>query len=1035
MEKVTKQVSPSGRCTVISNRTFENFIKITLLPFVFTLFLMLPGHAAADDTEIYFAGASLRPMVLVILDNSGSMGNPISSSANPYDYTIEYGGSRDSTTWYRYTFTETCTRWDWRGRCTRTSRTYTWQVYSGATPTDANHDGIADSNSNIRIGNRLNYEDYTTRDKMEIAQDVLKTIVSSMSDQVDFGLMTFNYEDGGRLRSTVGADENTLHTTIDSINAETWTPLAEALTDGAKYYQGTYRYYSSGVPSGSPVASPWTSVNWCQKAYVIIITDGAPTHDTDKDIIGYFLNNDANGNPQAGITDSNRGQRWDKTVPADYSTATGNDVWVRDDYYSEGTPQTFLDDVAKYLYSHDLRPDIEGNQNITTYTIGFAIDHPLLSQTATEGGGQYYTATNVRELENSITQALSDITAKFQTYTAPVVPVTRTSSGDKMYLAFFKPVANQGFWPGDIQKYGLSSSNQITDLNGIEATNADGSMKESAIPYWSANSVLRTRTSARSIYTKLGSSDDLTDSSNAFTIGNSALINELGTPTKLNGGRSGYSAEYDLIRYLHGFDAYNENGSGYDAKRNNILGDILHSVPLVVDYDSAGTPANRYIFFGSNDGMIHCINDENGTEVWAFIPPDQLARLKYIVEDTAHKLFMDSSIKLYQERNQATGAITKAIIIFGERAGGGNYYALDVTTPSSPKYLWRINSLTSGYGELGQTWSEPVIGTVSMNDISGNPQDYKAIIFGAGFDDAQANNEAVAASAKGRGVFITDVFTGALLKSFVYTSTNGMNFAIPSSVLAVDQSFDGRIDRIYVGDLGGNLWRIGAEDGKDNLINNWNLRKLFSSGGGRKIFYPPDIAFLNGYDYLYFGTGDRDNPRQITTPVAVNRIYGVKDTNPDDASFVTLTESSLTDQTSTVFSTVCLNSSGWYVRLTSTGEAALAPCVLFNGYVLTTTFIPNSAICSVGGDSRLYASYYLNGASTFYNIGTGIPTEVVLVVRASGTTGFIGAGAGVKNVRDLTPAPGSINQTPISDIFDVALGIIPISWREVFNDE
>ena len=34
--------------------------------------------------------------------------------------------------------------------------------------------------------------------------------------------------------------------------------------------------------------------------------------------------------------------------------------------------------------------------------------------------------------------------------------------------------------------------------------------------------------------------------------------------------------------------------------------------------------------------------------------------------------------------------VTKAILIFGLRRGGNYYYALDVTNPTVPKYLWRI---------------------------------------------------------------------------------------------------------------------------------------------------------------------------------------------------------------------------------------------------------------------------------------------------------------------------------------------------------
>ena len=50
----------------------------------------------------------------------------------------------------------------------------------------------------------------------------------------------------------------------------------------------------------------------------------------------------------------------------------------------------YLDDVAKYLYDTDLRSDLTGLQNITTYTIGFTTDNDLLERTATNGHGRYY---------------------------------------------------------------------------------------------------------------------------------------------------------------------------------------------------------------------------------------------------------------------------------------------------------------------------------------------------------------------------------------------------------------------------------------------------------------------------------------------------------------------------------------------------------------------------------------------------------------------------------------------------------------------
>jgi len=1027
---------------VLTNRIYRKIVKISILPIILNMILAFPGGALGNDTDIYAAGATLKPMVMILIDNSGSMDEGL-----PYDSGSTYAGSYNPSTVYRYN----CTRWR-RGVCVAGN----WTAYAG-TFTDVinrdpgvdtpGQDGIDDNNASVMLGNRLNFDNTPTSRKIDVAKSVLNNIVTLMYDQVDFGFMKLNRDDGGNVINKIGATETSMHGQISAINANTWTPLAEALTDVGRYFEDTYigQY------------SPWTDDNWCQKGFVIIMTDGAPTYDTDRNILSHFLERyHAEDNlpnrpiPSPLPSGSNRGYYWDQNSDYNRNSSTvtdplNNDVWVADDTYSDDVPQTFLDDVARYLYRHDLRPDIDGTNNLTTYTIGFTHTSPLLEKTAQEGGGLYFTANNAEQLERALLSALDDIAKKLQTYTAPVVPVTRTSSGDRMYLAFFKPLTFSKFWPGDVQKYGLSGSNQIVDRNGNPATDAAGAMLDTAVPYWSASALLKARTSPRNIYTYFGTTPVLSDANNRFDTSNTYLSAAvLGNPAKISTADSATSARDDLISYLHGYDAYNEEGNGYAAKREYVLGDILHSVPLVLDYAGAyAADPNRYIYFGSNDGMIHCLRDSDGEEMWAFIPPDALPRLKQFQEGTTHPLFCDGTIRVYEERT-TSGTITRAVIVFGERGGGNSYYAIDVTDPSDPRFLWRINSSTSGFSELGQTWSEPIVAPVKMNN-AGVETTYKAIIFGAGFDSAQADNPAVLAASAGRGVFIADVLTGSLLKSFTSAATTtvpnnlnvaGMLYSIPSAVLAVDKSADGYVDRIYVGDLGGNLWRIGAPNGKDNLIDNWIVRKQFATNPGadgstgRKIYYPPDIGFENTFDIVLFGTGDRDNPRATTT---VDRVYGVKDFN-QLTGFTTLTESSagMENRTNTPFASATVPALGWYFRLVNTGEKMLATPLLFNKYLLATTFSPNNGVCSVGGDAKLYAVNYLLGTYTYYTLGVGIPTEVVLVVRSIGTTAFVGAGGGVINVAGLNPDGTSPNQTPISEVLNLNTGIIPISWREVF---
>ena len=104
--------------------------------------------------------------------------------------------------------------------------------------------------------------------------------------------------------------------------------------------------------------------------------------------------------------------------------------------------------------------------------------------------------------------------------------------------------------------------------------------------------------------------------------------------------------------------------------------------------------------------------------------------------------------------------------------GGDLIYALDVSIPTAPRFMWsRSGDDTAlGWGELGQTWSVPSVRTIAAN--SGKP----VLIFGAGYDPAvddldpdkvtaiNTSTGAVTTTAsaipvprtQGRGIFVVD---------------------------------------------------------------------------------------------------------------------------------------------------------------------------------------------------------------------------------------------------------------------------------------
>ena len=987
----------------------------------------------AHDTDLYMSsGEGIEPNILIMFDNSGSMNEEVATrSYNPlteYDPLVVPLTDKDkvySRNWVG--------GWDFFANsiadvlCGKARTALTnFGHYEGNTNATCNK-----NNKTLRTGNYRNYiasggDQY--KEKLVIAKEVITEFLNTVNG-VKLGAMVFNTSQGGKVHTTVksltDANRTQLIFDINAIVADTWTPLAETLYEAGLYFKGGPSYFNSGVSYTSPIEYS------CQNNYVIIITDGEPTQDRDS-----ILNT-------IGDRDGDRRE----------PIGAHNDP----NYADNGSD--FLDDVADYLYDTDLRTDLSGTQNISTYTIGFTIDNDLLNRTSTQGHGKYFYSQNAQQLADAFQNIIDEILAKTSSFVAPVVPVSRmerTQSGDKLYLALFKPVHNK-MWNGNIKKYGIAQQynynytikpGDILDANGALALDSTGEFFETSHSYWTGSGVMdggdadRGGIGAlllnrdftvfnpdsglpRKIYTYLGTNSLLNHSSNRFNTTNI-------TPAMLGLGVD-TSARDKLVKFIYGYDAYDDNGNSIThEKKDWILGSFLHSRPLVIHYNTT----QSVIFAGSNDGMLHAFDDSTGQELWGFIPPDLLTKLHALHEDVM-EIFVDGSARAYLTRD-AFGSVTKAILLFGERRGGNRYYALDVTDPEIPKYLWEINpdAVGSPYAEMGQTWSTPYIGRIAY----GTGEKWVAFL-GGGYDDGQ-DNETPPADDKGRAVYIVDVLDGSLVKRFSNVEIPAMTYSIPSDITRIDASDDGRIDRLYVGDMGGRMWRFDIV-GPDPA--GWTGKIVFSGSSGAKIFYPPDVTMEAGnYEMLFFGTGDRENAKETSV---VNRLYAVKDMNPSSS----LTETDLYDVTSGELQATgttearkaeilgaLSGAKGWFIQLTNSGEKCLSPTIVLSRVAYYTTFAPGagdeSDPCRVGeGAGRLYAVQYQNGNAVFnYDltndtgvpvinagdrgkiIGQGIPSGVVVTFVNGQAVGFIGIGGGI--------APTELNSKALE----------PKYWRIVY---
>jgi len=315
------------------------------------------------------------------------------------------------------------------------------------------------------------------------------------------------------------------------------------------------------------------------------------------------------------------------------------------------------------------------------------------------------------------------------------------------------------------------------------------------------------------------------------------------------------------------------------------------------------------------------------------------------------------------------------------------------------------------------------------------------------------------ADTDGRGIYLADVQTGAYVwgRSGVGTQDPAevtMTYCIPSDIATIDLNGDGKIDRLYVGDLNSRIWRFNISDlnhDGSSDTSEWTMKKIFEpdTAEKRKVFYPPDVTFekdsTGEYEMLFFGTGDREDPKGVKS--IKDRIYAVKDKNYSG----TLSKTNLVDvslfysKTAAEQTTMLANIGsgyGWYTQLEKAeGEKCLAPPVVYAKVAYYTTFSPSTEAvsdpCFIGeGTGTLYAMNYATGEAAFnfddptnlgvgappstrsdrrMTIGSAIPSGVVITVIGGKVTAYIGVGGGV--VRPTLSSTRSL---------------FPVTWKLVF---
>ncbi len=523
----------------------------------------------------------------------------------------------------------------------------------------------------------------------------------------------------------------------------------------------------------------------------------------------------------------------------------------------------------------------------------------------------------------------------------------------------------------------------------------------------------------------------------------------------------------NVLNWSRGYDI---EGNDADPVANNVpnyyVSDLIHNQPSVVTYQTTVTEADAdgntdrsidfddTVFAASNMGLFHAIDADNGDPVFSFIPQQLLPNLTTYYQDeggfTNKAYGLDAGMAVWRHDDNGNGSIVNSVggidiaetndhvyIYQGMRRGGKSLYALDVTLRQNPKLLWQINgntdldgdgnsNATTGFTDLGQTWSVPQRAKVKWNCVTSDDVttcEDKHVLFFAGGYDTKHDTGPDGNVDEGNALYMVDAITGDLLWSAGRngSSTYDLNlpdmiYSIPSNVTVADINGDGYSDFMFAVDILGQVWRIDFAKESTSEINfasdttGGMIADL--SGGDRRYYNAPDVSFVSSrgkkaYLSIAVGSGYRASPKSLAV---TDRFYVVFDENPlfapesydyVDGSVITPSDMVSASLTNGITAPTDENGDpekfyGWYYQMSSTtGEKVLSSSVTFDHQILFTTYIPSDGLktCDTtdgdAGTGRYYLLSLLDGKSVLNDNGTvrnygelqhgGIPPEPAVI--------------------------------------------------------
>ncbi|WP_239538264.1 pilus assembly protein [Dyella mobilis] len=839
-----------------------------------------------------------------------------------------------------------------------------------------------------------------------------------------------------------GTQKASMWNWLTGVSPNGGTPLRMALDSVGQYYQSSQPWQASD--SDTSTADMYA----CRLSYTILTTDGF-WNESNSSFTGP---GNADGTSSTTAITGPNDESYTYTAVAPYKDSYSNtlaDVAMK--YWETDLQPNINNEVPTNS------DDPAFWQHMTTFTIGLGFQPTGISPTGTtvsqifnwadgtgpaisgfswpqpgsnsiyniadlahagvNGHGGFYSATSPQAFTSGLQDALNRAASRIGTGASLAANSTELTNGTVAYQANYYT----SLWYGDLQAYDVNAT-----TGAISTT-----------PAWKASTELPAAAN-RNIWTynpsAAAGSQYVAFQDNGTTGAAPALSAAQAASLTV-----GSITEAQMINYLRGdptLEARNPGGTLRNRAQTPI-GDIVDSQPV---YEGAPNPNQFYqqsftgtstfgtyasneasrtalIWVAANDGMLHAFNASTGAETYAYIPgavitdgltsggaagPNPLSNLSNLLYGQIgypHQFYNDGQLTIADA--YINSAWSTVLIGTTGRGTAEAIYALDITNPSSIKFLWERSATDglTGSNYIGQMTGQPVIAQVA----TGSGTSKWVALMGNGYN-----------SAKGTAALLQfDLATGALN---VYGTNTTANNGLAAPAVWINTLSNGDSTSAYAGDLFGNVWQFTLASTTTSTTTGTSL---FTATDGTSANNPQPITsgMLIGQDpstenlWVFFGTGQYLSSSDLSN-TNLQTWYGLIVQNNSGTTLPALSGGRSALKQRSIIAQVAGNTtvtppvlptrvitqvpstpdmtdeSGWYIDLeepaattsgspTLQGERMVTPNEFDGNLLIGTTRIPTASdICNPSGSGWVMAVNPFTGtapsASFFDTNGDGV---------------------------------------------------------------